>query len=113
MIVKDFKKDIIEKEFSQITKGFCNLMDIEDTKNIRDLETFTFSFLNFILFAIFYFNEKVNESDFKDNLKPNKSFLDYMIENWKFMTNELKEKNIEIKVFIQLVYSKKSDNIPR
>ena len=22
-------------------------MDIEDTKNIRDLETFTFSFLNF------------------------------------------------------------------
>ena len=47
MIVKDFKKDIIEKEFSQITKGFCNLMDIEDTKNIRDLETFTFSFLNF------------------------------------------------------------------
>jgi hypothetical protein len=52
MIVKDFKKDIIEKEFSQITKGFCNLMDIEDTKNIRDLETFTFSFLNFILFSM-------------------------------------------------------------
>ncbi len=106
MILKDFKKDIIEKEFSQITKGFCNLMDIEDTKNIRDLETFTFSFLNFILFAIFYFNEKVNESDFKDNLKPNKSFLDYLIENWNFMTNELKEKNIEIKVFIQLILPK-------
>ncbi len=53
------------------------------------------------------------KSDFKDNLKPNKSFLDYMIENCNFMTKELKEKNIEIKVFIQLVYSKKSDYIPR
>ena len=55
---------------------------------------------------MFYFNEKVNESDFKDNLKPNKSFLDYIIENLKFMTNELKEKNIEIKVFIQLILPK-------
>ena len=53
------------------------------------------------------------KSDFKDNLKPNKSFLDYMIENCNFMTKELKEKNIEIKVFIQLVYSKKSDYIQR
>ena len=35
MILKDFKKDIIEKEFSQITKGFCNLMNIEDIKNIK------------------------------------------------------------------------------
>ena len=52
------------------------------------------------------------KSDFKDNLKPNK-ILDYMIENCNFMTKELKEKNIEIKVFIQLVYSKKSDYIPR
>ena len=51
MILKDFKKDVIEKEFSKITKGFCNLMNIEDIKNIRDLETFTFSFLNLIIFC--------------------------------------------------------------
>ena len=59
MILKDFKKNVVEKEFSQITQGFCNLMDLEDTKNIRNLENFTFSFLNFILFSVFYFNENV------------------------------------------------------
>ena len=108
MLLKDFKKNIVDKELSINSKGFNKILEkefLEDNKKIRNIEKITYEFLNFILCSIFYFNNYIKESDFNDKIDVNKSFFDYIIIDWNLMTKELKENknNIDIRIYIQQI----------
>ena len=106
MLLKDFKREFIDKEFLNNTKGFSLLLTNEfndEDKNIRNLNHITYRFLNFILFAILYFNDSVSEEDFKQKIENSKSFLEYLIKDWEIMCKELNKKKIDIKIFIHQI----------
>jgi hypothetical protein len=110
MLLKEFKKDIIEKTVLEDTKGFYQLeSEFNDSeRSIRNLHVITYRFLNFVLYSILYFNNSIKESDFVQIIEPNQNFLDFMLKDWEIMTKELNDNNnkIDIKIYIQLILPK-------
>ena len=108
MLLKDFKQNIVDKELFINSKGFNKIFEkemLENNNKIRNIEKITYGFLNFILCSIFYFNNYVKESNFKDKIDYNKSFFDYILFYWNLMIKELKENknNIDIRIYIQQI----------
>ena len=108
MLLKDFKKDVIDKELNKDSKGFNKILEkefLDNNTGVENIEKITYRFLNFVLFSILYFNNNVNENIFKDKIDDNKSFIDYILIDWNIMTNELKENknNIDIRIYIQQI----------
>ncbi len=107
MLLKDFKKNIIDKELSINKKGFNKILEkafLDRNITVENIEPLTYRFLNFVLLSILYFNNNINESDFNGKIDTNKSFIDYILIDWNIMSKELQEnKNIDIRIFIQLI----------
>ena len=115
ILFEDYAKPII-KQIEECHKGFdndtCYCDFLDQSKIVRNINIVTYRFLNLLFFGCLYISKEFLDINKDDDYKfedCNKNYFDMMMKCWSLLKSLLKNKKVDIFIFMNLIYKKFDD----
>ena len=115
ILFEDYAKPII-KEIEECHKGFDNDINycdfLDQSKIVRNINIITYRLLNLVFYSCLYVSIEFLDINKNENYlfeDYNKNYFDMMMKCWSLLKSLLKNKKINIFIFMNLIYQKFDD----